>query len=155
MLFDYKFLKAPHDIIEDMYFGTMAVIQTFSPPFDDNEEQLYAAYDRMKRNIDSCYIVKLFGSRAAHYMFSDLGDEMLISDIYVYHRFRYHGIGTAIIRRCISDTEKPIIAYVHSNNVGAFSLFRKLGFVVTEERNRLCRLYFSNDQSIKRSVRKR
>ncbi|MBE6901754.1 MAG: GNAT family N-acetyltransferase [Ruminococcaceae bacterium] len=155
MLFDYKFMRAPKDIVKDMYFGTKAVIQTFSLPYSDTEDLLYEAYDNIKANIDNCYIVKLFGQIAAHYMFRDDGDVAVLSDVYVYRNFRSHGVGTAIIRRCISDTEKPIVAYIHRTNISAMSLFKKHHFVITKEKDRLCRMYLANGNiTPKKSVRK-
>ena len=54
-----------------------------------------------------------------------------IDDLYIFPEFQNQGIGTAVIRKCC-ESRLPVMLYVFTRNTGAFALYRRLGFRVTE-----------------------
>lgn len=129
-----KFLPADPAQINDIYFCTKSVLDSCLAPFDDTKESLlYRAYRRIKEKI-SCYKrVRLMGVNVAHYLFYDNGSECVLEDLYVYDGYVNMGIGSAIVQRCISETEKPIRAEVYGDNYPAMRLFKRMGFVEKEQ----------------------
>ncbi len=137
MQFDFKFLKPDVEMTENVYLCTKAVIEQCMPPYYDKEPLLRASYNRIRSNLGSCMMVRLKGVRVAHYIFYPDGDGMVLDDIYVYEEFRNLGIGTAIVRRCISETERPISAVVYGDNICALRLFMRCGFKIVEQQERI------------------
>ncbi len=126
----FKFSKASPDNIEQFYFRLKDALLFHCPQRSDNEDELMRIYHRIKGNISDYGIAKIGDRVAAFYYFHDDGDCMRLDDLYVYEAYRFRGIGTSILRRCMQDTEKPIVADLYSRDVLSLSLFRHHAFTV-------------------------
>lgn len=129
---ELKFLSPTENDGEWLYNRLVNGFRHYNPNMFDIERELMQIYRRVKDNFGSYKLVKYGGEKAAYYYFHKNGDMMMLEDIYVLPRFRNHGIGTAIVRRCISETEQPLYAELYYYNVYAMSLFRHNGFVVAK-----------------------
>ena len=108
---------------------------------DDYEILETIPYDKVmawvRRKIDthiseySC--VFLEGQKAGYFRFHPNEGGMELDDLYILPAFRNRGIGTAIIRKCCTETHLPVMLYVFTRNTGALALYRRLGFRVTRE----------------------
>ncbi|MBE6888462.1 MAG: GNAT family N-acetyltransferase [Ruminococcaceae bacterium] len=125
---ELKFITASHDDVEDIYFAVKSVYEWFEPKTSDIQPLLMNVYRYVRDNIGSYTVVKLHGQKAAYYCFREKDGKAYIDDLYVRSDFRNLGIGSEIIHRCISQTEADVNTELHSANVMAVSLFRRMGF---------------------------
>ncbi len=56
--------------------------------------------------------------------------ERELDDLYLFPEFQGKGIGTTVIRSCLSQTDLPVTLFVFIKNEGAVRLYEKLGFRV-------------------------
>lgn len=87
---------------------------------------------KIESNIGEYVTIYQNGQKAGFFRFSPADGMMEIDDLYIFPEFRNQGIGTAVIETCCSETNLPVMLYVFTRNTGAFSLYRRLGFRVTE-----------------------
>ena len=88
---------------------------------------------KIEKSIDE-YITVYAGDRKAgyyHFYKNDSG-QFEIDDLYVFPEFQNQGIGSTIVRKCCASTNAPIMLYVFIKNERAVSLYKRLGFKVTE-----------------------
>lgn len=81
--------------------------------------KLVESYTRVCRN----------GAICAYYRLTEDGE---LDDLYVLPPFRGQGIGSAILERCIGESDKNLWLYVFTKNKRAMALYRRFGFRVTE-----------------------
>lgn len=73
------------------------------------------------------------GQKAGYYHFFRNEDgHWELDDLYVFPEFQNRGIGSAVIRRCCAHVSQPVMLYVFIKNVRAVSLYKRLGFAVSE-----------------------
>ena len=107
---------------------------------DDYEDPALIDYEKVlawvRRKIDTCIAeytcVFLEGEKVAYYRFHPEDGMMEMDDLYVLPGFRGRGIGTAILKKCLRDTDLPVMLFVFTRNTGAFRLYERMGFAVTK-----------------------
>ena len=130
MYIDIKFTKADRSMIEDIYYTANSVVETYAPrDYYMKHDMMDAVYQRLKAKISDYTVVRYKGHDAAYFYMETGRDFAEIFDLYVFKDFRNLGLGTAIVRRCLTDTELPVIVKVFSDDIDAVRLFRRLGFV--------------------------
>lgn len=72
--------------------------------------------------------VKWEGTLVGYYYFHTGQGQMELDDLYILPPYRNRGIGTAVMKKCISETELPIALYVFSTNERAVAFYQRLGF---------------------------
>lgn len=88
---------------------------------------------KIENSIDEYTTVYADGKKAGYYHFYKNEDGVYeLDDLYVFPQFQSHGIGTAIIEKCCSSVDEPIILYVFIKNQRAVSLYKRLGFDIIE-----------------------
>ena len=115
----YSFSKALIDEYEDL--------QSI-----DYEKVLAWVRRKIENHIGEYACIFRDGQKAGFYHLSSADGMMEIDDLYIFPEFRCQGIGTAVIEKCCAETELPVMLYVFTRNTGAFSLYERLGFRVTE-----------------------
>lgn len=118
------------------------VIFAFAKDLIDSYEDLTQIdYDRvmswMHRKIESdisAYTCVWYNSRkVAYYCLRGDNAAYELDDLYVLPEFQRQGIGSAILEKCLLETECPIRLYVFIKNTGAISLYRRHGFKLSEQ----------------------
>ena len=82
---------------------------------------------KIEKRIDEYTRVLRDGQTVAYYRFVPDGARMELDDLYVLPAWRDKGIGTAILRRCLSQG-KPVYFCVFTGNVRAVALYEREGF---------------------------
>ena len=98
-------------------------------------------YDRVmawvRRKIESSIseytVVYANGKKAGYYHFYRNEDgQFELDDLYIFPEFQNRGIGTEIIEACCNSVNAPVMLYVFIENKRAVSLYKRLGFEVTQ-----------------------
>ena len=122
----------PEDV--PMIYGfAKELIETYET---DPELDLAMALDWTRRKIETRIgeytRVLRDGQTVAYYRFVPDGDRMELDDLYVLPAWRNRGVGTAILRRCLSQG-KPVYFCVFTGNVRAVALYEREGFRKAED----------------------
>ena len=73
------------------------------------------------------------GKKAGYYhFFRNEEGELELDDLYIFPEFRNQGIGSVVIKKCCTSVKEPVMLYVFTRNKGAVSLYKRMGFLVTE-----------------------
>lgn len=89
--------------------------------------------NKIEKNIEQYICVMLDSQKVAYYRLTDGKDLVELDDFYVLPPFRGIGIGSAILKKCIAESCKPVFLYVFEENVRAIAFYRKHGFVKLEQ----------------------
>ncbi len=90
-------------------------------------------YKKIEEHINEYMCIIVDNQKAGYYYFHQINEGMEIDDLYIFPEFQNKGIGTAIIKKCCSETCKPVYLYVFSGNKKAIALYEKLGFRIIKE----------------------
>ena len=86
---------------------------------------------KLEQHIQEYTCIFADGQKAGYYHFSPMdSDTMELDDLYLFPAFRGHGIGTAVIQKCCTETSQPILLYVFQKNTCAIALYQKMGFQI-------------------------
>ena len=129
-----SYQKASTSDVEEIYCLTKRLI-------DDYEDKASIDYDKVlswvrgkiEASIGEYTAVYKDGAKVGYYHFykNDNGKYEL-DDLYVFDEYRNNGIGTQIIKECISSVDEAVMLYVFAKNVRAISLYKSLGFKITK-----------------------
>ena len=73
------------------------------------------------------------GQKAGYYHFYQNEDgQFEIDDLYVFPEYQNQGIGSGVIKKCCASVSAPVMLYVFIENKRAVSLYKRLGFEVTQ-----------------------
>lgn len=86
----------------------------------------------IKEHIDEYRRIVCGGEIAGYMLVAERPDRTEIEDLFLYPMFQNKGIGTAILRKILEESEKPIILRVFVKNEGALRLYTRLGFEISE-----------------------
>lgn len=91
------------------------------------------------------------GRKAGYYHFYKNEEEAYeLDDLYIFPEFQNKGIGSAVIRKCCTEVNAPVMLYVFIKNQRAVSLYQRLGFEIVKTingsryimENRNCKKYY-------------
>lgn len=98
----------------------------------DYSKVLSWVLNKIEKHISEYTCVFLTNQKVGYYRFHSVDRKMELDDIYILPPYQNQGIGSEIIRKCIAQTGLPIFLYVFIKNTKAVSLYKKLGFQITE-----------------------
>ena len=81
------------------------------------------------KNISQYQVVLKDEKPCAYYRLCEDGE---LDDLYVLPPFRNMGIGSEIMRKCITESEQPMYLYVFVRNTKAISFYERFGFIKRE-----------------------
>ena len=89
--------------------------------------------NKIERSIDEYTAVFLRDQKIGYYHFYQNDDgEMELDDLYIFPAFQNRGIGSEVVQHCCRSVTEPVMLYVFIANQRAVSLYRRLGFVISE-----------------------
>lgn len=86
----------------------------------------------IKEHIDEYRRIVCGGEIAGYMLVAERPEFTELEDLFLYPMFQNKGIGTAILRKILEESEKPIILRVFVKNEGALRLYTRLGFEISE-----------------------
>ena len=84
---------------------------------------------KIETHIHEYRCVMADGEKCAYFRLCRDGE---LDDLYVLPGFQNRGIGSAILRKCLEESENALYLYVFSQNTRAVSLYERFGFVSCE-----------------------
>ena len=73
------------------------------------------------------------GTLVGYYSLNQADGKMELDSLFVLPPFRGQGIGTEVLKKCLSESPVPVFLYVFRKNTGALALYKRLGFQVVKE----------------------
>ena len=127
------YAKAKPDDIPLIYQMASELIAQYEDFSGMNKEKVLTW---TKRSIE-CHLpqytrVCLNDQLAAFYRLTAEDDKYELDNLFVLPCFRGQGIGSEILRKCISETDRDLFLYVFRENTGAVRLYERMGFRITE-----------------------
>ena len=97
------------------------------------EKVLAWCHGQIEKHIDRYTCVLADGKKAGWYCFT-LSDDgrMELDNFYVLPEYRGRGIGTAVLKKCFSETNLSVFLYCFTQNTRAMALYSRMGFRVIE-----------------------
>lgn len=109
---------------------------------DDERAKILSYVDRyMAKLLTDFKIITVGETKCGCFLLRDHEDGVLLDEIFLIPEYREQGIGTHIIKDILSKN-KIVYLSVYKNNTRAIALYKKLGFVIYDERERwyyMCR----------------
>ncbi len=88
---------------------------------------------KIENAIDEYTVIYVNEQKAGYYHFYKNEDgQFEIDDLYVFSEFQNKGIGSEVIKKCCAAVNAPVMLYVFIKNERAISLYKRLGFEITE-----------------------
>ena len=130
---ELRFATATECDIEKIYESNKELIDAYEDVENiDYDKVLKWVYKKIETNIDEYIAVFLDGKKAGYYHFYPSEGKMELDDLYIFPEFRSKGIGSAVIQKCIEESDSSIFLYVFAKNVRAIALYEKLGFKIVK-----------------------
>ena len=131
------YLPADTSDIDVLYVLSKSLIERYEDLTSiDLPDVLAWVRRKLEKKISEYRTAYLDGQKVGYFRLCDSGEGMLeIDDLYVLDAYQGRGIGSEIIRFCISESKrvnKPLMLYVFTDNVHAAALYEKHGFSVSE-----------------------
>ena len=128
------FLPAQPEDIETIFAQSKALIERYEDiTAIDYSRVLQWMRKKIETNIGLYTRVVCDNNTVAYYCLCEDADRMELDDLYVLPAYRGKGIGSRILEKCLSETNKEIYLYVFSQNTGAISLYKRFGFAISEQ----------------------
>lgn len=73
------------------------------------------------------------GAHAGYFCLCPAEGKWELDSLFVFPEFQNLGIGTEAVRYCQRQADSTLFLYVFKENIGAFSLYQRLGFRIAQE----------------------
>lgn len=88
------------------------------------------------------------GQKAGYFRLCQNGQMTELDDLYVLPEFRNRGIGTKILEKCCAEAPGQVMLCCFTRNTGALSLYRRIGFRITENVGKTRCIMVRNPQEV-------
>ena len=99
----------------------------------DREKVLAWTRRSIEKNLPFCSRVYRDGVLAGFFSRIPSDGQTELDNLFLLPQFRRQGIGTEILKKCTAEAAGNLFLYVFRENWDAVSLYRKMGFRITEE----------------------
>ena len=127
------FEKATGSDIESIYEFNKYLIDRYENVQNIEYDKVLSWVQRkIETYIEEYQRILFDGELAGYYRFHQDGDKMELDDLYIFPQYRNQQIGTAIIEKCLLETDLPVYLFVFIKNTKAVELYKRIGFEIVE-----------------------
>ena len=127
------FEKATGSDIESIYEFNKYLIDRYENVQNIEYDKILSWVQRkIETYIEEYQRILFDGELAGYYRFHQDGDKMELDDLYIFPQYRNQQIGTAIIEKCLLETDLPVYLFVFIKNTKAVELYKRIGFEIVE-----------------------
>ena len=94
----------------------------------DYQSVLIWVLRKLKENVCRYIRVVQDGVTVGYFYLRRVDGKLELDDFYVLPEFRGRGIGSEVLRKCLSEADCPVFLYVFAKNTGAIRLYQRFGF---------------------------
>lgn len=128
------YVPATKNDIESLVQFNKELIDTYEDKtFIDYTKVLEWVHHKIENHIHEYSRIMKEDQVVGYVHFHEFEDKMELDDLYIFPAFRNQGIGTEVIKKCLSETNRDVMLYVFNKNVRAYALYQKLGFQLTKK----------------------
>lgn len=129
--------SAAYSDIEQIYRLCKDLIDTYeNTDYIDYDKVLKWVHRKIENTIDEYTAVYTAGKKVGYYHFYQNEDgKHELDDLYIFSEYRNQGIGSAVIKKCCSSVNSPVMLYVFVKNKKAVALYQRLGFEIVQTVN--------------------
>ncbi len=133
VIMEITYQKATKNDIEALYAFNKELIDSYEDLKSiEYDKVLNWIRHKLETYISDYTCILSDGEKAGYFCFKAADGAMELDDLYVFPKHRNKGIGSTVIRKCLSETPLPITLYVFRKNIGALRLYKKMGFEISE-----------------------
>lgn len=130
---ELRFSPASREDIPVIFSMAKALVDTYEDLSAIDYDKVMAwMRHKISENISDYTCVHVGTEKAGYYHLTPETDQAELDDLYVLPCFRGHGIGTAIVKRCIEQANGALYLYVFKGNAVAIKLYSRMGFSVSQ-----------------------
>lgn len=129
-----EYRNAERSDVDDIYQMLSALVQKYEDPtVVDIPRALAWCRTKVEGNYQAYTCIYVDGRKAGYYhLIPQLDLRCELDDLLIFPEFRGQGIGTAVLKEILQETDEPIYLYVFQKNQKAVSLYTKCGFQMTK-----------------------
>ena len=116
----------------------------------DREKALGWTHMSISQNIKRFAVIRADGHKAGYLLMTPGNGRYEINHLYILPYYQNKGIGTAVIRQCIKETEGNLQVYVFTGDLSTYGVFESLGFKTQEvyHRTRYLMVYAGHEENV-------
>lgn len=128
-----KYKQATKEDIEKIFNLNKQLIDQYENIQHLNyDEVLIWVHQKINKYIHEYISVFYEKQHVGYYRFFKNEDKMELDDLYIFEEYQNKGIGSAILQKCISESDLPIYLYVFVKNIGAIKLYKRHHFKIIQ-----------------------
>lgn len=131
---EITYLPADASDIAPILEQSLALVERYEDFATIDKEKVFAWLRRKtEKRIGEYTRILCDGETAGWIRACDHGEKLELDDLFILEPFQNRGIGSAVLRKYLTESEKPVFLYVFTRNTGALRLYERLGFHVREQ----------------------
>lgn len=128
---DLTYKEATKKNIQKIYQYNKELLEKYTETKNLGEETLLKAlWDKIENSIERYQMIFLDEEEVGFYCIHTEKEEVELEDLCIYSPYQNRKIGTAVIEKCIRESNFPIQLYVFKENIRAWMLYERLGFYI-------------------------
>lgn len=132
----YSLSPAVHSDVKPIFLLNKEIIDKYENITKINYHKVMKIVrNGIKQHIHEYRRIMCGNATAGYLLVERSADKTELDDLFIFPEFQNKGIGTAIIKNIIANSESPVYLFVFIGNEGAVRLYKRLGFEIVETVN--------------------
>ncbi len=143
---NYKLVKSSNDDIEKLIDYKKRNIYEYAKDLSDDEIKKINNYveEDIPKILNKYSSIIIDNNVVGCLLLIKEDDGILLDEIYLEEEYRNKGIGTDIMKKVLNDNE-IVYLWVYKDNIRAISLYKRLGFIVIDDKGPRYYMMYSNN----------
>ena len=143
---NYKLVKSSNDDIEKLIDYKKRNIYEYAKDLSDDEIKKINNYveEDIPKILNKYSSIIIDNNVVGCLLLIKEDDGILLDEIYLEEEYSNKGIGTDIMKKVLNDNE-IVYLWVYKDNIRAISLYKRLGFIVIDDKGPRYYMMYSNN----------